>query len=179
MMKIPESLSVFFMNPTLCRSLLFWTCECFQPLICFTSCPESNDALLLEISLISFFIALLLSLPWRSQQCCLGILHSISKRAPGPPRDLPKGHDPALGVPAKNRNLPTSPDHSRTWLSWPHSPALSSCSQLLGCPGKPPHGAPRARWVVLLGRHKLDGFKGEKKCLCSCFANLIRQKKHH
>lgn len=54
-MKPWGSLSVFFRDPALFKSVLFWTCECFWYLIWFLSCSESNDALLLEISLISFF----------------------------------------------------------------------------------------------------------------------------
>jgi len=52
---------MFFRDLTICRSVLFWTCEHFWHLICFLSCSESNAALLLlEIIFISFFRSLVI-----------------------------------------------------------------------------------------------------------------------
>lgn len=53
-MKNWDTLSVFFRDHIPCQ-YFFWTCEHFLHLICFLSSSESNDALLFQISLISFF----------------------------------------------------------------------------------------------------------------------------
>lgn len=92
-MRAQGSLSVFLRNPMLCRSLLFWTCKCFWLLICCLSCSVSNDAPLLEISLL-FFIALLLSLSWSSQQLCLGILLMLKEQDVLPEIYLTNGTQP-------------------------------------------------------------------------------------
>lgn len=116
-MKPWDSLSVFFRDPTLCRSVLFWTCEHFWYLICFLSCSESNDALLLEISLVSFFhspvitliMEIMVALPGMARGNahlgfyipCVSCKSSRSRRASGPHPDSPEQCAPARGAGAR------------------------------------------------------------------------------